>query len=183
MFLIYICFFFIDIKDISLVINFDCPKNIEDYIHRIGRTARAGATGTAISFFTTEDAGLAKELAQVLREAEQEVPNQLRSAMVSSTRSYGGNSRYRTSYNRTTNSGGFSNAQFRSSYGFGDTSSYQTTNTYSTTDVNANYTAAMQSYNAIPPPNDGYPPSSAYGSYGHAIPTMTPTYVSGNQNW
>jgi superfamily II DNA/RNA helicase len=42
----------IDIRTISHVINFDLPRNTEDYIHRIGRTARAGARGTAYSFAT-----------------------------------------------------------------------------------------------------------------------------------
>jgi len=40
----------IDVKDISHVINFDLPRQAEDYVHRIGRTGRAGATGIAISF-------------------------------------------------------------------------------------------------------------------------------------
>ncbi|KAI9328913.1 hypothetical protein DFJ73DRAFT_606844, partial [Zopfochytrium polystomum] len=58
--------------------NFDMPNNVEDYVHRIGRTGRAGATGTAYSFFTTENAKLARELVKILEEAKQEVPNQLR---------------------------------------------------------------------------------------------------------
>ena len=41
-----------DVKDIKLVINYDLPKTAEDYVHRIGRTARAGARGAAVSFFT-----------------------------------------------------------------------------------------------------------------------------------
>ena len=40
----------IDVRDISHVINFDLPRMAEDYVHRIGRTGRAGATGTAISY-------------------------------------------------------------------------------------------------------------------------------------
>lgn len=40
----------IDVKDIELVINFDLPDNLEDYVHRIGRTGRAGSVGKAISF-------------------------------------------------------------------------------------------------------------------------------------
>ncbi|MFA7308474.1 MAG: DEAD/DEAH box helicase [Patescibacteria group bacterium] len=40
----------IDVKDISIVINYDLPENPEDYVHRIGRTGRAGSTGRAISF-------------------------------------------------------------------------------------------------------------------------------------
>jgi superfamily II DNA/RNA helicase len=45
----------LDIKGISHVINFDLPMVAEDYIHRIGRTDRAGATGTAISLVGPED--------------------------------------------------------------------------------------------------------------------------------
>ncbi len=45
----------IDIEDIALVINYDVPHDPEDYIHRIGRTARAAATGTAITFVNEEE--------------------------------------------------------------------------------------------------------------------------------
>lgn len=48
-----------------------------DYIHRIGRTGRAGATGTAISFFTQAQSKLASHLVEILTEAEQSVPPQL----------------------------------------------------------------------------------------------------------
>lgn len=41
-------------RDITHVLNYDYPNNSEDYVHRIGRTARAGAKGTAITFFTTD---------------------------------------------------------------------------------------------------------------------------------
>ncbi len=47
----------IDVSGISHVINFDLPKFAEDYVHRIGRTGRAGATGTAISFVSVHDLG------------------------------------------------------------------------------------------------------------------------------
>lgn len=42
----------LDVKDIKCVINFDFPSNLEDYVHRIGRTGRAGAKGIAYSFLT-----------------------------------------------------------------------------------------------------------------------------------
>ncbi|KAG6028197.1 ATP-dependent RNA helicase dbp2, partial [Claviceps citrina] len=44
----------IDVRNITHVLNYDYPNNSEDYIHRIGRTGRAGAKGTAITFFTTD---------------------------------------------------------------------------------------------------------------------------------
>ena len=45
----------IDVDDIELVVNFDVPRDCEDYVHRIGRTARAGAVGTAVTFVSSED--------------------------------------------------------------------------------------------------------------------------------
>jgi ATP-dependent RNA helicase RhlE len=45
----------LDIPDVSHVINYDAPHHAEDYVHRIGRTGRAGATGEAISFVTTDN--------------------------------------------------------------------------------------------------------------------------------
>lgn len=45
----------IDIDDIRLVINYDAPRDCEDYVHRIGRTARAGADGCAITFIAVDD--------------------------------------------------------------------------------------------------------------------------------
>ena len=56
----------IDIKDVSLVINYDMAKTIEDYTHRIGRTGRAGKTGTAISFCTKDDSPLFYDLKALL---------------------------------------------------------------------------------------------------------------------
>lgn len=56
----------IDIKDVSMVINYDMAKTIEDYTHRIGRTGRAGKTGKAVSFVTKEDSALFYDLKQVL---------------------------------------------------------------------------------------------------------------------
>lgn len=52
----------IDIKGTSHVINVELPKEVEFYIHRVGRTARAGLEGTAISFFTEEDIPLIEQL-------------------------------------------------------------------------------------------------------------------------
>lgn len=62
----------------SHVINYDFPKNIEEYVHRVGRTGRAGRTGTAISYFNFGDRGNAEELVRILEEAHQEVPDFLR---------------------------------------------------------------------------------------------------------
>ncbi len=61
----------IDIDDITLVINYDVPRDAEDYVHRIGRTARAGREGRAITFVNSRDRAA---LAAIERLLEKEVP-------------------------------------------------------------------------------------------------------------
>ena len=56
----------IDIKNVSLVINYDMAKSIEDYTHRIGRTGRAGKHGQAITLLTKDDSHLFYDLKQLL---------------------------------------------------------------------------------------------------------------------
>ena len=67
----------LDVKDVRIVINFDMPNNIEDYVHRIGRTGRAGAKGIAVSFFTDKNSKMTRDLVKILEEANQEVPPEL----------------------------------------------------------------------------------------------------------
>merc|ERR1719291_1585544 len=67
----------LDVKDIKYVINYDLPTQIEDYIHRVGRTGRAGATGSSYTFFTEDKWKHAPDLIKVLEEANQPVPQEL----------------------------------------------------------------------------------------------------------
>ncbi|CAH0596389.1 unnamed protein product [Chrysodeixis includens] len=67
----------IDIKDLTHVINLDFPRHIEEYVHRVGRTGRAGKTGISLSFISRNDWGNARELIKILSEANQEVPEEL----------------------------------------------------------------------------------------------------------
>ncbi|XP_071442425.1 probable ATP-dependent RNA helicase DDX17 [Hetaerina americana] len=80
----------LDVEDVKYVINFDYPSSSEDYIHRIGRTGRRCASGTAYVFFTPSNARHAKDLVSVLREANQIVTPELEKLAYNS-RSYGGN--------------------------------------------------------------------------------------------
>eukprot|EP00794_Sanderia_malayensis_P003447 gene3447-3943_t len=57
----------IDIRDVSIVLNYDMAKSIEDYTHRIGRTGRAGKNGVAISFCTEDDSHLFYDLKQLVQ--------------------------------------------------------------------------------------------------------------------
>jgi ATP-dependent RNA helicase DDX5/DBP2 len=68
----------LDVDDIQMVVNFDFPKEMESYIHRIGRTGRAGKKGLAVSFFVTDkNARLARELIEILQRTDQVVPPEL----------------------------------------------------------------------------------------------------------
>ncbi|PWY72048.1 RNA helicase Dbp [Aspergillus costaricaensis CBS 115574] len=67
----------IDVRDITHVLNYDYPNNSEDYVHRIGRTGRAGAKGTAITFFTTDNSKQARDLVTILTEAKQQIDPRL----------------------------------------------------------------------------------------------------------
>ncbi|XP_013614031.1 PREDICTED: DEAD-box ATP-dependent RNA helicase 14-like [Brassica oleracea var. oleracea] len=68
----------LDVKDIMAVINYDFPIGVEDYVHRIGRTGRAGATGQAFTFFGDQDSKHASDLIKILEGADQKVPPQIR---------------------------------------------------------------------------------------------------------
>ncbi len=57
----------IDVKNIELVINFDLPENAEDYVHRIGRTGRAGLSGKAISFAMPDQGSMVREIEMLTR--------------------------------------------------------------------------------------------------------------------
>jgi len=70
----------LDVKDVGVVVNYDMPcgvNAVEDYVHRIGRTGRAGAKGRAITFFTPGDKKAATQLVEVLTKADQEIPAEL----------------------------------------------------------------------------------------------------------
>ena len=64
----------IDIDDIDLVINFDVPQDPEDYVHRIGRTARAGAEGCAITFISIDDQSRFQHIEKFLEKDVYKVP-------------------------------------------------------------------------------------------------------------
>lgn len=67
----------LDIDDITHVVNYDFPRNIEEYVHRVGRTGRAGKLGESISYFTRGDWAQAQELISILEEAQQYVPEEI----------------------------------------------------------------------------------------------------------
>lgn len=101
----------LDIPNVKQVINFDLPSDIEEYVHRIGRTGRMGQAGAATSFFTERNQNITRDLVELLRESKQPVPDWLEarvknacngSANMNSRRSNSGQSRrYRANYGST----------------------------------------------------------------------------------
>jgi len=63
----------LDISNVKHVINYDLPHDIDDYVHRIGRTGRAGNDGYATAFFNEKNGNIASDLVVLLEEAGQEV--------------------------------------------------------------------------------------------------------------
>lgn len=64
----------LDVKQLKLVVNYDAPNHLEDYVHRAGRTGRAGQTGTAVTFLTEEQDRYAVDIAKALKQSGQPIP-------------------------------------------------------------------------------------------------------------
>ncbi|XP_027348600.1 DEAD-box ATP-dependent RNA helicase 37-like [Abrus precatorius] len=108
----------LDIPHVAHVVNFDLPNDIDDYVHRIGRTGRAGKKGLATAFFNDNNSSLARALADLMLEANQEVPAWL--SRYAARSSFGGGR------NRRSGSGRFGSRDFRreGSFGRGGASDY-----------------------------------------------------------
>ncbi|CAF0772679.1 unnamed protein product [Rotaria sordida] len=118
----------LDIPNVKHVINFDLPSDIDEYVHRIGRTGRAGMAGQATSFFNEKNRNIATDLLDILSESHQEVPEWLEGIAREtkkdnySRRNYGGGRRaggfgardYRNSGQLRNNRGGGSGNNNRS---------------------------------------------------------------------
>jgi ATP-dependent RNA helicase RhlE len=64
----------LDIKELPHVVNYELPNVPEDYVHRIGRTGRAGATGIAVSLVAPDEVGLMRDIEKVLRKPIPQLP-------------------------------------------------------------------------------------------------------------
>ncbi|XP_061583761.1 probable ATP-dependent RNA helicase DDX5 [Cololabis saira] len=100
----------LDVEDVKFVINYDYPNSSEDYIHRIGRTARSQKTGTAYTFFTPNNMKQASDLISVLREANQAInPKLIQMAEDRGGRGRGGRGGYKDDRRDRYSGGGRSN--------------------------------------------------------------------------
>ena len=64
----------LDIKELPQVVNYELPNVPEDYVHRIGRTARAGSTGRAVSLVSPDEAGLLRDIERTMRQSVPVLP-------------------------------------------------------------------------------------------------------------
>ena len=67
----------LDVKQLKLVVNFDAPNHLEDYVHRAGRTGRAGNIGTAVTFVTPDQEQYSVGISKALEQSGQSVPERL----------------------------------------------------------------------------------------------------------
>lgn len=81
----------LDIPNVTHVVNYDLPSDIDDYVHRIGRTGRAGNVGHATAFFNRNNRNIVRDLIKLLQEAKQEIPPWLE--MTASESAFGGGMR------------------------------------------------------------------------------------------
>lgn len=112
----------LDVKDIKLVVNFDMPREIESYIHRIGRTGRKNVQGgynkgRSVTFLVMrDDYKVVRDLVKVMREAGQEIPRELESRAGSARHDFGKSSNKRPRYG----AGGSRFGGRPTSYGYGN---------------------------------------------------------------
>lgn len=78
----------LDITDVEYVINYDFPSTLEDYVHRIGRTARGDRKGTSYSLITRQHGKHVRGLCEIMRKAGQDVPPEVEA--LASSGGYGG---------------------------------------------------------------------------------------------
>ncbi|XP_055869294.1 putative ATP-dependent RNA helicase Pl10 isoform X2 [Biomphalaria glabrata] len=102
----------LDISNVRHVINFDLPSDIEEYVHRIGRTGRVGNLGLATSFFNEKNKNIVRDLLDLLTEANQEIPTWLES-MSMDVRSVGMTSRRGGTVRRFGTGGSFGGRDYR----------------------------------------------------------------------
>ncbi|KAL6455623.1 hypothetical protein MHYP_G00354740 [Metynnis hypsauchen] len=93
----------LDVEDVKFVINYDYPNSSEDYVHRIGRTARSTNKGTAYTFFTPGNLRQARDLVRVLEEARQTINPKLLQLVDTGRGGGGGRMRYRGSGSNSNN--------------------------------------------------------------------------------
>lgn len=178
----------LDLPDVKYVINYDSPKNLEDYIHRIGRTGRCGKTGTSYSLINNDNISLIKPLIGFLNKQKIPIPEffyeitgkgfnkSFNSNNGNGSRGYGSNNTGNGNGFRS-QSGKFSNSN-NNSNGNGNgfrTNSYNNSNNTMNTNTNPNPNNNMNSTTNTGNGNGnfGYPYNSSYPPYNQGFNPMS----------
>ncbi|GKE15214.1 DEAD-box ATP-dependent RNA helicase 52C-like protein, partial [Tanacetum coccineum] len=156
----------LDIPRVAHVINFDLPRDIDSYVHRIGRTGRAGKSGIATAFFNDKNSSVAKGISELMKEAKQETPDWLAQYAES----------YAASANQRHGSSKFGGRDFRSgnNNSSGSSDYYSATDSYGNSDYGASsggFGNGTSDYGASFGNNASYGNSESYGnnaSYGNS---------------
>ncbi|KAL5112730.1 putative ATP-dependent RNA helicase DDX5 [Taenia crassiceps] len=134
----------LDIDDIEYVINYDFPNQTEDYIHRIGRTARSNKKGTAFTFFTPKNYKQAGDLVDILEEAGQQVNPELLRMAGGSCRFRGGrNDRSSSRFAPRSGHSGRTGGSYTNHSAQGGHSSYRTHDSYSARNGSSSYNSSL----------------------------------------
>ncbi|OMH79882.1 ATP-dependent RNA helicase ded1 [Zancudomyces culisetae] len=147
----------LDIPSVTHVINYDLPTDIDDYVHRIGRTGRAGNVGIATSFFNRGNKNIVRGIIDLLKEANQEIPSWLH-VVYRESHGFGGSKSFKSS-----------RPQQRSSPHYSQTRDYRHTSsqrTYSSSNSNSNAPPSQRPPARSQPtsgPFNGAPPSHEPG--------------------
>ncbi|KAJ1894672.1 ATP-dependent RNA helicase ded1 [Coemansia sp. IMI 209127] len=157
----------LDIPNVSHVVNYDLPSDIDEYVHRVGRTGRAGNTGVATSFFNRGNRNIVRELVEMLEESKQDVPAWISSIMREGNAYGGGRSRgrggYGGGYGGGRGGGSSGGGGFRSNFGRGDRDHRQGTSGFGNQgssrpsgagNNNSNNNRGFPNYGALPPAMD-----------------------------
>ncbi|XP_051132021.1 DEAD-box ATP-dependent RNA helicase 52C-like [Andrographis paniculata] len=168
----------LDIPHVAHVVNFDLPRSVDDYVHRIGRTGRAGKSGLATAFFSEKNAPIAKALVELMQGANQEIPEWLREYADTSPRSAYGRPSHHSRNKWENQRGSYQDYSNSDDYSSQFTDNPLATPAYTVDDYASSPFSAAQSsphiadYNAPaatdPFNSDSY--SNGY-SYGSVVPT------------
>ncbi|XP_054014174.1 ATP-dependent RNA helicase bel isoform X1 [Hylaeus anthracinus] len=156
----------LDIPHVKHVINFDLPGDVEEYVHRIGRTGRMGNLGLATSFFNSKNHNLVRDLVSLLNEANQELPSWL-DQMCGDVRYSGGGSRRTGGGGGSTKGGrfsGFGARDYRQQSGSGPTRNNGSSNRPGSYGGNYGNYGGNDSNSSLPPHNNSANNGSIVGS-------------------
>lgn len=157
----------LDIPHVKHVINFDLPSDVEEYVHRIGRTGRMGNLGLATSFFNDKNRNLIRDLVELIIETKQELPSWLEGMAMDIRHQAGGGGAGRSRGGSKSGrfSGGFGSRDYRTSQppgrsGGGSMSSSS----------RSSGGGSFPNYSAPPPSHGGGYAGAAYASNYYAPP-------------